>query len=241
MAAGQGKRLLPLTKKNPKILIKVGDKTIIEHMLDRLVACEVKDVILVLGFNGNEVKNKINGRYKNLNIKYIFNRMYHRTNNIYSLWLTNEEIDDELILINGDDLFSSQLLKKLIDSHHSDAALIDDSNLELPEEAMKVTITDGLIKDVSKEIPPEKAHGDAIGVYKFSIRGSKIFFEEIKKLIDKGRTNEYYLRALQQMVEYYEFYPVSTDGLFWIEIDDHQDLENAQDIMKKIEQEDQES
>ena len=63
-AAGEGKRLMPNTSNNPKCLLKVGGKTILEYMLDNLSKCGVKDVIIVLGYKKDVVINKIGNKYK---------------------------------------------------------------------------------------------------------------------------------------------------------------------------------
>ena len=48
----------------------------------------------------------------------------------------------------------------------------------LPEDNMKVTIIDGLLRRASKNIPPERTHGDAIGIYRFKGKGTKFLFSD---------------------------------------------------------------
>ena len=237
LAAGQGKRLLPLTENLPKSLLKVGDQTIIEHILDRLVKCDINETLIVVGHEEKKIKQKIGKIYKGMKINYISNPIYHKTNNIYSLWLAKETAKDGFVLINGDDIFNVRILDNIIRCVHKDAGVIDDSVTDLPEEAMKVTIHQGIIKEVSKKVPKEKIHGDAIGIYKFSTEGSKKFFEEIEKFISRDETNVFYLHAMTNLAKAHDIHAISTKNMSWFEIDDHNDLEKAQDIIKKIEEE----
>ncbi|MDP2864110.1 MAG: sugar phosphate nucleotidyltransferase, partial [bacterium] len=70
LAAGKGRRFQPLTNSRPKPLLKVLDKTILEYNLDQLNNL-VREVVLVVGYQGEKVRNLIGERYKNLKIKYV--------------------------------------------------------------------------------------------------------------------------------------------------------------------------
>lgn len=235
LAAGRGRRLLLLTRDLPKSLLKVGDKSILEHILDRVAGCGITEVTLVVGFKANAVKDRIDSRYNNLNVKYVLNPIHDKTNNIYSLWLAKEDAVNGFILINGDDLFNINILRNLLTSDYADAAVIDDSTTDLPEEAMKVTIEKGFVRDISKTIVPQRTHGDAIGIYKFSPEGSKKFFQEIKGFMDYKKVNVFYLAAMQQLVKHFDLGVLSTSGLTWTEVDDHDDLNKAQELIHRIE------
>lgn len=72
MAGGEGKRLRPLTENLPKPLLKVGDKPILEHNIDRLKSFGINNIFISINYLGEKIENYFgNGNSKNLNIKYI--------------------------------------------------------------------------------------------------------------------------------------------------------------------------
>ena len=73
MAGGKGERLKPLTDNLPKPLLKVGDKPIIEHNIDRLSSYGIENIEIAIGYLGNQIESYFgNGESKQLNIKYIY-------------------------------------------------------------------------------------------------------------------------------------------------------------------------
>lgn len=73
MAGGRGSRLKPLTDTVPKPLLKVGDKPIIEHNLDRLVLYGIDDFWITLKYLGEQLEQYLgNGNERDINIKYIW-------------------------------------------------------------------------------------------------------------------------------------------------------------------------
>ena len=239
LAAGQGKRLLPLTKDIPKCLISVKNKTLIEHSLDRIAKTEIKDVIIIVGHHKEKIIKKLGTNYKGLKIKYIENKIFTNTDCIYSLWLAKEEAKDGFIVLNSDTLFDQNILINLINSKYKNTAVIDDMKIRIDEDSMKTTIKDGFVRNIAKDIFFENADGHAIGIYKFSKEGAVAYFKEIESMVKKGITNVHHMVPMNEFVKTNELYVVSTNGLGWIEIDTPLDLRNAEIVMELIEQEEE--
>ena len=51
LGAGQGSRLLPLTETDPKALLNIGGKSVVEWQIDGLLACGVTEICFLAGFN----------------------------------------------------------------------------------------------------------------------------------------------------------------------------------------------
>jgi len=111
LAAGEGKRFQPLTKTRPKPLLKVLNKTILEYNLDQLNGL-VEEVILVIGYQGEKIRDLIGKRYKNLKIKYVFQKEQLGTGNAAKEALPL--IGDKFLLLNGDDFYSREDIKKCL-------------------------------------------------------------------------------------------------------------------------------
>ncbi len=70
LAAEQDKHTFPLTVTRPKALLKVMNKSILEHTLDRLIGL-VAEVIIIVGFKKEMIIEKLDGSYKGLSLKYL--------------------------------------------------------------------------------------------------------------------------------------------------------------------------
>lgn len=72
MAGGKGERLLPLTKETPKPLLKVGDKPIIEHNIDRFIKYGIQNVFISVNYLAEKIESYFgDGQSKGINIQYL--------------------------------------------------------------------------------------------------------------------------------------------------------------------------
>jgi dTDP-glucose pyrophosphorylase len=73
MAGGRGQRLKPLTDTIPKPLLKVGDKAIMEHNIDRLALFGIDDFWVSVKYLGEQIENHFGqGNDKNIKIEYVW-------------------------------------------------------------------------------------------------------------------------------------------------------------------------
>ena len=235
LAAGQGRRLLPLTKNLPKTMLKVQGVSIIDHILEAIDMNVINEILITVGHSKSVVMNYLKNEYKGIPVKYVDNPKHSETNSLYSLWLAKKFLKEKIAIINADTIFNKKILENLINSKYEAALAIDDTiSIPLPDEAMKVTIENKKIIDVSKTILPEKTNGDAIGIYKFSGKSLKILMSELDNLVSKSITKQLFTYAVKNILKKTDIFSVSTEGRGWIEIDDENDLNAAQDLINKI-------
>ena len=82
-----GRRLGELTNDNTKCMLEVNGTRLINRTLDAIAAVGIKRAILVVGYKAENVKELIGDKYKDMEIIYVDNEVYNKTNNIYSLFL----------------------------------------------------------------------------------------------------------------------------------------------------------
>ena len=70
LAAGFGKRLLPLTKEQPKPLLEVKGKKLLDYSISFLLANGVSDIIINSHYLHEQISNFVNERYPNIKISY---------------------------------------------------------------------------------------------------------------------------------------------------------------------------
>ncbi len=113
MAAGEGKRMRPLTLERPKPLIEVAGRPILEHILDALPR-EVDEVILIVGYKGQMIRDHFGETYNGRAIRYVFQWMPAGT--AHALSVAEPVLRDEpFFLLNADDLHGSEALTKMLD------------------------------------------------------------------------------------------------------------------------------
>ena len=66
LAAGYGKRLLPLTKETPKPLLKVGNKTLIQHNIEYLIKNDFTELVINISHLGNMIENHVKEKFSNI-------------------------------------------------------------------------------------------------------------------------------------------------------------------------------
>ena len=70
MAAGRATRMLPLTKNMPKCLLKLNKKTILQHQIDILKKCGIKNIVIITGHHAEKIEKlygKKNGKLETSN------------------------------------------------------------------------------------------------------------------------------------------------------------------------------
>lgn len=118
LAAGMGRRLGSYTKENTKCMVPVNGVKLIDRVLTQLSQLNLQRVIIVVGYKGQELIKYLDHRYDDkLKIEFVNNPIYDRTNNIYSLSLVKEQMqEDDTILIESDLIFSDRLFKMLVET-----------------------------------------------------------------------------------------------------------------------------
>jgi len=245
IAGGQGVRLRPLTESVPKCFLPVGEKKIIDWILEALKKGGVKKISLVTGYKGELIKEN----YKDLS--FYDDSSYQKSSILRGLFCAQKEMDEEVISSYSDIIYRETIVKKLIDSKGDFCVVIDkdwrekynDRKLHPLTEAEKVVIKSDVISKIGKIVNSEEADGEFIGLAKFSKKGAKIAVKIYNQLMKKlsGRPFQaakeferaYLTDFFQELIDRgHKITPVYiTDD--WIEIDTIEDLEKARKFLSK--------
>lgn len=229
LAAGVASRLRPLTDHKPKCLLEVGGRTLLGRIIDGLILNAIKDITIVTGYFHEMVEEFILSVYPGLNVKFIYNKDYQSTNNIYSLWLTKDEaLHEDVLLLDSDILFDPELVAVLLDSPHADCLALNKHPLG-EEEIKVITDSSGRILEISKTCSPEKAIGESIGIEKMSNNFVRTLFTELDTMIkEKKQVDIFYEAAFENIIgKGADIYAMDTSDLFSMELDTVEDFETA--------------
>lgn len=240
LAAGMARRLQPLTNKTPKCLLKTGNRTLLDRILDSVRKAGLRDIVIVTGFESQQIKQHIAAFHPELSIEFIHNERFDETNNIYSLWLTRQSLEgQQLLLLDSDILFHHQILKKLLDGEQRSCLALRESD-KLGDEEIKITVDEsGFVKSISKEVPTHLAIGESLGIEFFSTADTLTLFESVHRFVaEKGRVNDFYEVAFEEVISRgMKIRPVPVGDLPCMEIDTAADLEAALPLAEKLDKE----
>lgn len=249
LSAGMGTRLMPLTKDRPKPLLEINDMTLLERMIKNLMNEDIKEFILIVGYNKEkvfEIAPVLEEKY-DISINVIENEKYDVTNTSVSTYLASKYIEenqkDDFILINGDNVVDPEIITRIAERENT--SLVVDNFKDLNEESFKIiiedetfnedkTIANGTIKEIGKGIDIPSSTGEFIGVSKVSSKDISKFNEILEDLMEEDKQN-YYDFAYKPLSKITPIDFVLTNGLKWTEIDDHNDWEQAHKLIDEFE------
>ena len=235
LAAGTGSRLRPLTLDAPKCLTEVGGEPILGRLVDNLRSQGIKRLVVVTGYLDHCVREFLEENAADFQLDYVFNPVYQTTNNIYSLWLARQMIDEPFILIESDLVFEPSLLDDMMT-----ADKIAVSNI-LPWMNGTVVELNSQKKvsafRVSHSIDDARQY-KTVNIYSFSMQGWNKVVVQLDKYIANELVNEYYETVFTNMVAdgSLQLDAVFFDENKWYEIDTLIDLNQAELMFPRIPQ-----
>ena len=233
LAAGTGSRLMPLTKNIPKPLLEIGDMSLMERMMINCISNDINEFVIVLGHKKERVIEKIDYLKEKYHVKidFIENKKYSQTNTSCSVNLATQKLEDDVLIINGDNVVDERIISGLLKINET--ALVVDNYKELNEESFKLRIKNNVIMEIGKGIDIDTASGEFIGISKVSKTDLDLFNSILKDLIAEDVQNYYDLayKDLSKKSNMHYFY---TNGLKWTEIDDKNDWQYAHTLIEEI-------
>ena len=240
LAAGMGTRLHPLTISRPKCLVEVNGKPIVQHQLESLAKAGVAECVLVTGYLSDQLRGHLGRQFRGVEISYVENERYDKTNNLYSLWLAIKEFDDDITLLEGDLVFEDALLEQLFTSPDPNVAVVDryqpfmDGTVILAEGRVSKTMV--LKKDQGADFDYSRAL-KTVNIYKLSRKDlSHQIIPELTRYVVEGKTDQYYEAVFADLVSrgIFELSILRTEATKWAEIDTIEDLELAERLFPSM-------
>ena len=237
LAAGMGKRLGELTKNNTKCMVKINGISLINRLLEQLSKLSLNKIIIVIGYEGEKLKNYLGYSYKTIEIEYIENPIYNKTNNIYSLYLAKEKLlEDDTILIESDLIFEDSIFTLLEQSSYPNVAVVAKYESWMDGTMVRIDNENNIINFIPKKAfryEDIALYYKTVNIYKFSkefARNQYIPF--LEAYIHALGNNEYYEQVLRviTILDNCNLKALILNNEKWYEIDDIQDLDIAETI-----------
>ena len=226
LAAGKGSRMGNIDV--PKCLLEINEMPVIRHQINSFKKNGIDDILVVTGYISEMIRKLLNNE-----VKYVENSKFDEMNNIYSVWLAIQKLQDDFVCVYGDLMFDEKILDKCLEIKNEIGLMVEPLTRD---ETMKVKIENGKIIAINKQIEHNVANGNFIGMAKFSKKIAKMLFDEIDELIAKN-VDGYYTLGIEQLIKKniqvgYQF----TNGLSWMDMDEMNEFEEAKKIFENKEE-----
>ncbi len=182
LAAGKGTRLEPITTDVQKVMLPLGPKPILHHLVDESKAAGIKEITLLVGHLEEQIKDYFgDGSQFGVDIDYITQK--ERLGTAHAVG--QADFDCDFLVLNGDALVSSNGIKDIMSAHEG-AATLALRKVENPQAYGIVEVQDGVVQKIIEK--PKEATSDLanIGVYAYS----PAIFDAIKRT-KKSKRGEY--------------------------------------------------
>ncbi len=230
LAAGTGSRLFPLTKSSPKCLTLVNETSILERLVENIKKQGFKRLVIVTGYKKECIMDFLGSKSGDLNIEYIHSPLFLTTNNIYSLWMARNIINEPFVLFESDLVLNTSLLNEMVYPDKMATATMQpwlDGTTVSVNRTNQVTLFQKGTTDSYSDIRYK-----TVNIYSFSLASWRAIVKRLNKYILEGSVNCYYETVFSEMVadKSLSFESVSFDHKPWYEIDTIYDLAEAEKL-----------
>ncbi len=227
--SGLGHRMGDLTKDRPKCMTDIGGDTILSRQLECALESGIRDVIITTGYYDTVLAEYCKSLRLPLDIRFVKNPIYDKTNYIYSIYCAREFLNDDIVLMHGDLVFDYCVFDKIAKSEHSCMAV--DFNAPLPQKDFKAVLSGNRITKVGIEF-----FNDAVAaqpLYKLLKPDWSKWLGKIIEYCERNETNCYAENALNDTTHSCNIAPFDLGGKLCCEIDTPNDLSEVKKCLNK--------
>ncbi|HEX9872700.1 MAG TPA: isocitrate lyase/phosphoenolpyruvate mutase family protein, partial [Candidatus Tectomicrobia bacterium] len=258
LAAGFEPGLLPLIEDRPKALLDIKGKSILERQVEALNSCNIKDIVVVRGYQKD--------KFALPNIRYYDNEHYEKNFDLASLFCAEAELRGRCLVLYGDILFDRSVLEKLLQSDKDISLVVDrawyDQRRDVrpdeappkpdlvllrdpPEQGYRFlpSTADTTVAQIGQQQPPEEAHGEFIGMAMFSPHGTERLLQTYHRVVGSYHGGPFHeapsleqaslTDMLQEIIDQQQDIHAVNIYKGWMEVDTFEDYQRAWAYIKK--------
>lgn len=233
LAAGRGSRLQDLTDDRPKGLVEVAGRPLVEWQLAAMNSANLRSLAIVTGYRQQD--------YARFQVSTIDNQRWAETNMVASMLCALDALDGTIIFSYSDILYDTSVVEKLLNSNYDFAVVYDTDWLEIWSQRFTDPLSDAESFKIGADMRileiGQPAHhvdeieGQFMGLFKVSSRAAGWIRELLAEQADAVDALDTTGLLNLLISKGYPVFGVPTAGN-WMEIDDQQDLEVAESMMK---------
>ncbi|MFP4549023.1 MAG: sugar phosphate nucleotidyltransferase [Fidelibacterota bacterium] len=241
LAAGRGRRLKELTEDQPKPMVTVHGKSIISNLVEKLIAAGFDRIVMLVGYKAKMMQHHLNPYTEKVDLIFIENKVYATTNNIYTLWLAKNYLQEGFYLFEADIFCDASILKNLAESENENVIVADKFTDQMNGTVIKYD--PGTMKVIGMYLSKDQGrnfdYSDAYKTVNFYKLGkeyvTEFFLPRLQHHIDCKNVDAYYELIIHEALQRnYPFFCQLTGDDKWWEIDNEEDLRIARDLFSLL-------
>jgi len=167
LAAGEGRRLWPLTKRRPKPMLPVGNRPLLEYVIEAVTAAGIDEIILVVGYQRDRIQTYFgDGNQWNVDIEYVVQDRQLGTG--HAVAQLESHVDGPFLVLNGDRLIEQTLVETVRDAPKTNVATVGVTRVADPQQYGVVTTDGDRLLDIEEKPTQSTSQIINAGVYRLS-------------------------------------------------------------------------
>ena len=234
LGAGQGKRLLPLTRDVPKAMLDIGGRTLVRRQIDAFAACGLKEFVVITGYNARLMDTLLAeiAKETGVTIRTVYNPFFAVSDNLASCWMASHEMNSDFIQVNGDNVFQADLAQCVIDGAKGEVTVATNFKDNYDADDMKVMMDGDHLTEVGKTLPVEAVDAEAIGIYVFKGTGATAYRDILDNAMhDPSGLKKWFPAAVGTLAKQLPIGVVNVGDREWSEVDFPVDLQAARQMV----------
>lgn len=241
LAAGYGSRIADVTT-NPKSLLTIKEKSLMDWHFESLAAVGIKDVVVVTGYKREVLEDYLQKFKSNFNLSFAVNDDYKVKGNTYSLFFGLEKVETDFLLFDADLIYETQILRAFVEDKKPNQILVGESSIDDIECAKTMIDKAGFVRmtiDKRAVSAEERAKytfaGEAIGILKFSKEYRDDMFEQCREfLADEKNISKNWEHVMNEFLHTHDMSIHQSVSNKWVEIDNREDYERAKKLFGEV-------
>lgn len=206
LAAGHGTRLWPLSESMPKVMVSIGNRPIIDYVVDSLVANSIKDIAVVVGYHKEAVMSHL-GDGSERGVKITYYQQSRPLGTAHALLCARPFLDQPFIVVPGDNLIDERVIKDALDSSSGNVLVLTQSNLS--SEYGVVTLRGHRVVKIQEKPKDSSTRTISTGIFKLQPEAVPMLEEE------SGQGNTGISSAVSKNLEKMDLEGIMTTGKWW--------------------------
>ncbi|MDO9182796.1 MAG: phosphocholine cytidylyltransferase family protein [Bacteriovorax sp.] len=239
LAAGYGSRISDVTT-DPKSLLKINDKSLMDWHFEALKAVGIRNVVVVTGYKREVLESYLSKFRKDFDITFAINDDYRVKGNTYSFYYGLEKTEGDFLLFDADLIYDTNILSSFVQDASKNQILVGESSIDDIECAKAMIDKDGFVRMTidkravtMEERQQLKFVGEAIGILKFSKSYRDDMYNACKSFLsEEENISKNWEHVMNEFLLNHNMNIHQAVSDRWVEIDNKEDLEKAKRLFE---------
>lgn len=221
LAAGEGIRMRPLTLEKPKPLLTIEGQSLLYHLVSAFPK-EIKEIVLVVGYLGNQIINHCGDKFLGRPVKYVWQKESKGTYYALELCKPLLEKNERFCLFYADDLIDKSTIQNCLNHELS----VSTKKVSNPKRFGIITLNaDGSLNNITEK--PENPPSDLAVASIYVLNKNILDYPP-----DQHPNGEYYLpTSISKMAKEHKIIPVQAS--LWLPVATPEDLKKAEKLFSR--------